>query len=146
MERSASEHTDYMSYCSPTWVSDWQWNATFNRIRTLSSWDAADMSELHRHAVLVGAVNPQTGEAKWWTDHGWVTAATEGHTMRLWAGDGVIEQTPVQVSPWSEGPWVTVRAPLTAAFESAEEIELVGPVRSYRAPREAVAEYHRGEG
>lgn len=141
--RLAAEHTDYMSYCSPAWVSDWQWNATFNRIRTLSSWDAASMRELDDHAVLVGAVNPQTGEAQWWTDRGTVSMPTEGHTMRLLAGDEVLEQTPVQVSAWSEGPWVTVRAPLTATFDTATEIELVAPTQSIRAPRASVKEFYR---
>jgi hypothetical protein len=49
----------------------------------------------------------------------------------------------VQVSPWSEGPRMTVRAPLTAAFEVAEAIELSSPARSYRASRAAVRVYHR---
>jgi hypothetical protein len=30
---------DYMSYCGNSWVSDWTWNKTLTRIRTLSEWD-----------------------------------------------------------------------------------------------------------
>jgi hypothetical protein len=40
---------------------------------------------------------------------------------------------------------MTVRAPLTAAFDVAEAIELTSPARSYRAPRAAVRVYHRPE-
>ncbi|MCA9705833.1 MAG: hypothetical protein KDK70_08300, partial [Myxococcales bacterium] len=143
--RTASEHSDYMSYCSPSWVSDWQWNATFSRIRTLSSWDAADMHTAEPSAVLVGAVDPMTGQATWWTDRGHVTAPREGYALRLRDGAEVLEQTEVQVSPWSEGPWLTVRAPLTAAFERATELELVAPTRTIRTPRRAVSVYHRPE-
>ena len=31
-----------MSYCEPSWVSDWTWDKTFVRIETLSSWDAEE--------------------------------------------------------------------------------------------------------
>jgi hypothetical protein len=143
--RVADEHTDYMSYCNPVWVSDWQWGATFQRIRTLSSWDAAGMGSLDQHAVLVGSIDPETGEATWWTDRGWLTDPAPDHHLRYLAADGTLEEVPVQVSPWSEGPRMTVRAPLTAAFDVAEAIELSSPARSYRAPRAAVRVYHRPE-
>ncbi len=32
---------DYMSYCGPSWVSDWTWQKTEARIETLSSWAGA---------------------------------------------------------------------------------------------------------
>src|SRR5690606_28559913 len=141
--RIADAHTDYMSYCNPVWVSDWQWNATFQRIRTLSTWDAADMASLDQHAVLVGSVDPETGEASWWTDRGWLTDASADHRLRYLAKGGTLEEVPVQVSPWSEGPRLTVRAPLSAAFEAAEAIELSSPGRTIRAPRSAVKVFHR---
>jgi len=141
--RVADGHTDYMSYCNPTWVSDWQWNATFQRIRTLSSWDDAAMGAMDQHAVLVGSIDPASGEATWWTDRGWITEASPEHHLRYVAGDGTIEEVPVQVSPWSEGSRLTVRAPLRAAFEAAEAIELKSPARTYRAARAAVKVFHR---
>jgi hypothetical protein len=144
--RIADEHTDYMSYCSPVWVSDWQWNATFQRIRTLSSWDAAGMGSLDQHAVLVGSLDPETGKASWWTDRGWITEPTADHHLRYLGADGTLEEVAVQMSPWSEGPRVTVRAPLTKAFEVAEAIELSSPGGSYRVSRSAVEVYHRPEG
>ena len=33
-----SDAYDYMSYCGPSWASDWTWNKTEARIETLSSW------------------------------------------------------------------------------------------------------------
>jgi hypothetical protein len=30
---------DYMTYCGNAWVSDWTWNKTYARIKTLTSWD-----------------------------------------------------------------------------------------------------------
>lgn len=37
-EIAGSDSYDYMSYCGPSWVSDWTWNKVENRIATLSSW------------------------------------------------------------------------------------------------------------
>jgi hypothetical protein len=69
--RNGNTHYDYMSYCNPTWVSDWQWKETFQRIQTLSSWEAADMQDaMQGRYVLTGSVNTETGEASWWTDRG----------------------------------------------------------------------------
>ncbi len=36
-----SNSYDYMSYCGPSWVSDWTWEKTRARIETLSGWSAA---------------------------------------------------------------------------------------------------------
>lgn len=141
--RTSSAHTDYMSYCTPTWVSDWQWSATFQRIRTLSSWGAADMGAMDEHAVLVGSIDPEAGTATWWTDRGWISAPSGDHRLRYLRGDGTLAEVPVQVSPWSEGPRLTVRAPLDAAFDLADAIELVGPSRRFHAPRAAVTVHHR---
>ncbi|MCX4241178.1 hypothetical protein [Paraliomyxa miuraensis] len=143
--RVSEGHTDYMSYCSPVWASDWQWEATFQRIRTLSSWDASGMGAVDQQAVLVGSIDPVSGEATWWTDRGWVTRAAADHVLRYVGEDGAVEEVPVQVSPWSEGPRMTVRAPLTEAFERAKAVELVSPGRTYRAERGAVTVYHRAD-
>jgi len=143
--RSATTHTDYMSYCNPTWVSDWQWNATYERIRTLTSWDAAGMSMPEDQAMLVGSVDPESGRAQWWTERGGITTASEGHALRFMAGDAVLETTGAQVDAWSEGTGFTVRAPLPASWDAEEvtSIEYAGPERAFAAPRTAVASYHR---
>jgi hypothetical protein len=143
--RNATTHTDYMSYCSPTWVSDWQWNATYDRIRTLTSWDSAGMSMPEDQAVLVGSVDPASGRAQWWTERGGITAGSEGHELRFLAGDAVLEVAGAQVDAWSEGAGFTVRAPLPASWDEQEvtAIEYVGPEQAFAAPRTAVASYHR---
>lgn len=142
--RNATTHTDYMSYCSPTWVSDWQWNATYERIRTLTSWDAAGIGMPEDQAVLVGSVDPRSGRAQWWTERGGVTATREGHTLRFMAGEAVLEVSGAQVDAWSEGTGFTVRAPLPAGFdEQVTAIEYVTPEQAFAAPRAAVASYHR---
>lgn len=143
--RNANTHTDYMSYCSPTWVSDWQWNATYERIRTLTSWDAAGIGMPEDQAVLVGSVDPQAGRTQWWTERGGVTATSEGHALRFMAGDAVLETAGAQVDAWSEGTGFTVRAPLPAGWdeEAITAIEYVGPEQAFAAPRTAVASYHR---
>jgi hypothetical protein len=141
--RNASTHTDYMSYCNPTWVSDWQWNATYDRIRTLTSWDSAGMTMPEDQAVLVGSVDPASGRAQWWTDRGGITATSEGHALRFMAGDAVLETAGVQVDAWSEGTGFTVRAPLPAGWDhEVTAIEYQAPERAFAAPRAAVAAYH----
>lgn len=142
--RNASTHTDYMSYCNPTWVSDWQWLATYHRIRTLTSWDSASMSMPEDQAVLVGSVDPATGHAQWWTERGGITRASEGHTLRFMAGNTVLETAGARIDAWSEGTGFTVRAPLPAGFDDeVTAIEYVGPEQALVAPRAAVASYHR---
>jgi len=138
--RNSSTHFDYMGYCNPTWVSDWQWKATYERIRELSSWDAADMADaMDRSSVLMGSVNSETGESHWWVDRGWVEpeALQEFTRLRYMVDGEVGAETPVAVMPWSEGPWVTVRAPLNAP-EDYTTLELDLPTAHLVVPRTAV--------
>lgn len=145
--RNPSNHTDYMGYCNPTWVSDWQWNATYDRIRTLSSWDAADMSMPEGQAVLMGMINPDNGETHWWTDRGYITEGTElasDHELTFLAGDEVLNVSQVQVQSWTEGPGITVRAPLPEGYdERVTGIEYRAAHKHYEAPRAAITSYHR---
>jgi hypothetical protein len=144
--RNASSHYDYMSYCSPTWVSDWQWSATYDRIAILTAWDAAQVSIPEDQAVLVGAVNLETGQAQWWTDRGGISHPDQGHSLRFMAGESVLDSAQVQIDAWSEGPMITVRAPLPAGYDDeVTGIEYLGPDRSFAAPRSEVTSYHRAE-
>ncbi len=144
--RNGNTHFDYMSYCNPTWVSDWQWKETFERIRTLSSWEGADMQDaLEGRYVLMGSVNTQTGEASWWTDRGWVEPedAVPQHRLRFSFGAASSEDTLlVDADPWSEGPWITVRAPLPADFDAVTAIQLDTPTLTARAPRNEIRAFH----
>ncbi len=143
--RNGNTHYDYMSYCNPTWVSDWQWKETFERIRTLSSWESADMEgALEGRYLLTGSVNTETGESVWWTDRGWVEPeqATPNHRIRFSYEDGDDDELLVEADPWTEGPWVTIRAPLPTDFEAVREIQLDTPSLTARAPKSEVQVYH----
>lgn len=143
--RNPSNHTDYMSYCRPTWVSDWQWSATFDRIQEMSSWGfgLGDGRPAPGSLApqLVGAVNPETGEAIWWTDRGAVDADA-GATrwpVALRSDDGGSVATQAAVYPWSEGPWVTVRVPLVAAeLDHLVGLGLAAPQRTIQTPASAI--------
>ena len=43
------EAYDYMSYCGPTWVSDWTWALTFARIEALTSWGLGTQAGFRVH-------------------------------------------------------------------------------------------------
>lgn len=144
--RNGNTHFDYMSYCNPTWVSDWQWKETFERIRTLSSWEGADMEDaLEGRYLLTGSVNTETGESVWWTDRGWVEPedATPNHRLRFSFADASIDDTLlVDADPWTEGPWVSVRAPLPEDFQAVTEIQLDTPTLTARAPKSEIRVLH----
>jgi hypothetical protein len=160
--RNATAHTDYMSYCNPTWVSDWQWSATFGRIKALTEWQTQDVAppstDMIRRGdavrtMLVGTLDTQTGESHWWTEPGFVDASdTSGSTTDLVlvgaaGGDRRERAAPVElhtsaadVDAWSEGPWVTVRANLPAAgvVSATDAFELRMPDRTTRVERASV--------
>lgn len=74
--RNPTASHDYMSYCySGNWTSDWTWSKTFNRIRTLTSWDfespSPDASE--PGTLLFGVFGPDG--ARWYTQPGTLPAA-----------------------------------------------------------------------
>jgi hypothetical protein len=48
----------------------------------------------------------------------------------------------VQADAWSEGPWVTVRAPLPTDFEAVTEIQLDTPSLTTRASRSDIRTFH----
>jgi hypothetical protein len=141
--RNPSNHKDYMSYCNPTWVSDWQWNATFVRIKSLTEWDSADSAPEPTGEILFGTMNPETGESHWWTDRGQLAAedveiAAGDLTMRM--GDEVLHVSAADVDPWSEGPWVTVRAnlPDSVTLAAIDAFEVRTPRATLSLPRSAI--------
>jgi hypothetical protein len=67
---SPTNRRDYMSYCNPTWVSDWTWGWVHEQVRQLTSWDYEDSSGGEVFAeVLHGWVHP-SGRESWWTTAG----------------------------------------------------------------------------
>jgi hypothetical protein len=142
--RNASNHKDYMSYCSPTWVSDWQWSATFSRIKSLSEWDTMQVIDpgMSETTQLVGTMNPETGESHWWTERGYVEPSDTiaANTVALLGDAGELHVAAADVDAWSEGPWVTVRAnlPPQATIAKAKTLELRTPGRTVRVEKRDV--------
>ncbi|MCB9701563.1 MAG: hypothetical protein H6711_06720 [Myxococcales bacterium] len=116
---------DYMSYCGPTWCSDWQWNATYERIRTLSAWEneAPPADPGPGPGLLIGAITPD-GEEEWWTVPGSfddVTASerSSDHVVRFTVGGQVFEEA-AKVSVRPHYPVLNVKVPLPEGFDPAE--------------------------
>ncbi|MEM6289695.1 MAG: zinc-dependent metalloprotease family protein [Myxococcota bacterium] len=62
-----SNSYDYMSYCGPSWVSDWTWEKTRARIETLSAWSAAPPAP--DTTLVLGHAYPD-GSQSWFALHG----------------------------------------------------------------------------
>lgn len=123
--RHPSTHSDYMSYCGSTWVSDWQWNATYQRIRTLSGWDlegkpAPGSEGSDAGGLLIGAIDD--GQEMWWTAPGSLAIdapRSADHTVEFEFADGVAPVA-AQVSYRPHGTTLNVVAPLPADFDRRE--------------------------
>lgn len=119
--RHPTVNSDYMSYCDRAWVSDWQWNATFKRITTLSAWDMADAAPPASGGVLIGAVDPD-GEQRWWTGPGALSPGRElsaTHKVVFEFADGEVEAV-AQVSVRSHYATRNIVAPLPVGFDGRE--------------------------
>ncbi|MDC0667295.1 hypothetical protein [Nannocystis radixulma] len=120
--RHPSTHSDYMSYCGSTWVSDWQWNATYQRIRTLSEWDlegapAPGSDGPGEGGLLLGAIDD--GQEMWWTAPGSLpidAPRSATHTVEFEFADGVAPVA-AQVSVRPHGTTLNIVAPLPADFD-----------------------------
>jgi hypothetical protein len=60
---------DYMTYCGPTWVSDWGWNQVYPFIEEISSWDNEAPAPAPGGQVLVGMIDPD-GLETWFVVEG----------------------------------------------------------------------------
>jgi hypothetical protein len=116
--RHPTANADYMSYCGQTWVSDWQWNATYRRIVELTSWDY-EGGAAPTGTLLVGTIDPDGREA-WWTTRGDFSADREvsaTHALTFEFADGEVD-APVQVSVREDYPTRIVTARLPADFDA----------------------------
>jgi hypothetical protein len=115
-------NSDYMSYCGQVWVSDWQWNATFKRITTLTTWGNADVAPGPKEdGVIIGAVDP-SGQQIWWTGPGGLSEGrtlSATHTVVFEFADGEVE-APAQVSVREHYPTRNIVARLPAGFDERE--------------------------
>ncbi len=122
--RHPTVNSDYMSYCGQTWVSDWQWNATYKRILALSGWSTASVAPPEKaleDGVLIGAIDP-SGQQIWWTGPGGLSeerTLSATHTVVFEFADGEVE-APAQVSVREHYPTRNIVARLPAGFEERE--------------------------
>lgn len=112
---------DYMTYCGNSWGSDWTFLKTYERIRTLTSWDmgaAADMGEapdsewVMGEQLVIGAMYPD-GTEQWFTLPGGIDVEeiVPDETLAFGVGGQEIEQ-PTVIQTLSDGETQWVVAPL----------------------------------
>jgi hypothetical protein len=111
---------DYMSYCGNSWGSDWTFLKTYERIRTLTSWDmGADMGEspddsewVMGEQLVIGALYPD-GTEQWFTLPGGIDVEeiVADETLAFGVDGQEIEQ-PIVIRTLSDGQTRWVVAPL----------------------------------
>ena len=139
-----------MTYCGNAWVSDWTWNKTYNRIRTLTAWDyeggASPTPALPKQPLLVGTLFAD-GSEEWMMMMGAAPALERrGGEQRLAivSGGEVVDEVYTQVDLLSDGATQFVIAPLDLPLDEVEEItriRLARPSPSNRAsfdPRRSI--------
>lgn len=119
---------DYMTYCGNAWVSDWTWNKTYARIKTLTSWDyegAAPGSGVGpTQPLLVGTLFPD-GSEDWWVLMGPAPDPEQlGSQQRIaiFSGGGIVDEVHSQVSMLSDDATQVVIAPLDVPIADVEGI------------------------
>jgi hypothetical protein len=126
---------DFMTYCMPTWVSDWGWSKAFTRIRTLTAWDyeGAPASESEpKGEVLIGLLF-KNGTEQWWTTPGANEAEhySSGEVIEFDYGNAVIP-SPTSVRLLEDGTtMITTMVPRpNVEFEAATRISTAGQIRA----------------
>jgi hypothetical protein len=106
---------DYMSYCGPSWVSDWTWIQTRERIATLSAWDLEADVRSSEGSILIGALQAD-GSAQWWTAPGTIDPARASRSDRVSfvSDEGEVVEQWAKVDTLSDGTtkWVEVELPM----------------------------------
>ena len=116
---------DYMSYCGPSWVSNWQYNATFDRISTLSSWEmeapepdqpvAAGASP----GMLMGNLNRDGSGYFFTTDRHLSGQAprSAAHRVEFWQDGTLLADEAAHVVQTAHGDSLAIGVPLPADFD-----------------------------
>ncbi len=133
------DFVDYMSYCHPQFVGPWTWTKTFNRIRTLTSWDYEDSQPAPSQTLLVASHYPD-GTESWWTTEGGFTATRQSanHSIEIWR-DGQVSTQPVEIRTLSEGPGYWVVTPMPD-LEGVDKLVHVGPEGRTAIAPEAISQ------
>ena len=132
--RSYHMHTptashDYMTYCGNSWVSDWTWNKTYERIQTLTSWNSAALVPPERVPTLVGTLFAD-GSEDWWLFEGPAPspeALSSTERLEFWV-EGERHVALAEVSTLSDGETRVLTVPMPAALEPEVETRGLGGV------------------
>ena len=84
---------DYMSYCSPSWVSDYRWRKLHDHMRVLTSWDyesSTPQPGAETAAKLTGVVYAD-GTQRWWLVDGLVADDIGEAVAPLTSGTGATQ-------------------------------------------------------
>jgi hypothetical protein len=119
---------DYMTYCGNAWVSDWTWNKTYQRIRTLTSWDyeGGEAPSLSGPNVplLVGTLFAD-GSEDWWVMQGSAPSNEQlgaEHRIALVRDGGVVDELYTSVSLLSDNETLVVTAPLPTGMSELDTL------------------------
>ncbi len=135
---SPTSSHDYMTYCGNTWGSDWTYLKTYERIRTLTSWDFADAGHeagagdeagldewVMGEELVVGALYPD-GTEQWFALDGAIEVEeiAGGETLAFELDGRSIEQ-PVVLRTLSDGEtqWVIAPLPEGRHIDEVERLE-----------------------
>ena len=118
---------DYMTYCSNAWASDWTWNKTYRRIRTLTSWDYEGGAAPENVPLLVGTLFAD-GSEDWWVLMGPAPereAMGAEHRIAVATGGEVVEELYTAVTWLSDDETRMVVAPLPVEVGEIEGIQRI---------------------
>jgi hypothetical protein len=95
---SPSASYDYMTYCSPTWVSDWTWDKTYRQVKQMGMMGGHGP----RAKLMHGLLYPD-GTEDWWIQDdyvypGWPSAEAE-HVVELYDKGKLLFAGPVIERP-----------------------------------------------
>jgi hypothetical protein len=115
---------DYMTYCGNAWVSDWTWNKTYRRIRTLTTWDyeGSPAPAPPKQPLLVGTLFPD-GSEDWWLMMGPAPEQLGADQRIALARDGeLVDELYTSVSRLSDNETLVVVAPLDVPLSEVDGI------------------------
>jgi hypothetical protein len=132
---------DYMSYCGNAWGSDWTFNKTYERIRTLTSWDLGaaegkapeDSEWTMGEELVIGALYPD-GTEQWFTLPGGIDVEEiVPDELLAFEIDGQEFEQPTVLRTLSDGEtqWVVAPLPEGTDIGAVEQVKHVrrGEVR-----------------
>ena len=151
MLRHPTATKDYMTYCTPTWVSNFGWNKVYPTIRTLSTWDPeypgngapGPDADPYKGSLLVGTLLP-SGKEIWNTVPGAVAEheLTDDTQIEFSIGGEVLARQPARVTEIPDSRDLLVVTPLPEGFDAVDTITRVTADRRVTIDRARVRLAH----